>query len=234
VPPDYSELGTGVQEIPVDNGGMQYVAVVFPSVDLQPNSYCHFSKIMFAIDENADPACSSATDGQAPCSPQQHLSALDPVTVRIYGQANPFPVNPTVVRYDISSRVMVVRYDISSRVKTTASILWDIPPSVSGSIGHDLLTPDISPIINEVVSLPGWRPGNPLGILIEYVRGNGSRWAEAASVGSGTVNNGIRTPALAWSTTYAAGWLAPDVGVVFLFSRGAPARLIRGPVSHYR
>ena len=64
------------------------------------------------------------------------------------------------------------------------------------STHDDLVTPDISAVVQEIVGLPGWASGNSMGILLGHVSGSGSRWAE-----SSRENNGIQTPALRWTTT---------------------------------
>lgn len=67
--------------------------------------------------------------------------------------------------------------NISSRVKTTASVSWT-PPTwlVIGEVGVGQKTPDIAPVIQEVIGLPGWTAGNSLVVLIT---GTGKRVAEA-------------------------------------------------------
>jgi len=68
-------------------------------------------------------------------------------------------------------------FNISSRVKTSSSIDWSpLPWTVVGQTGIDQRTPDISPIIQEVVNRSGWVEGNSLVIIIN---GSGERTAGA-------------------------------------------------------
>ena len=54
-----------------------------------------------------------------------------------------------------------------------ASVLWHVAPSVSV---HELLfSADISPILREIISLPGWVSGHSVCLLIEWVSGSGVR-----------------------------------------------------------
>jgi len=106
------------------------------------------------------------------------------VTVNIYGEANTNPAAPTTTASDLSNRV-----------PTAAAVTW--VPETSVNAHDDLITPDIRAIVQEIVDLPGWTPGNPMGILFGHVTGTGSRWVESFST-----NNGIDTPAL--TVTYSA------------------------------
>ena len=104
-------------------------------------------------------------------------------TIAVYGEANANPAAPT----DAAN-------DISNRVPTSAGVTWR--PEPSASTHDDLVTPDISSVVQEIVGLPGWASGNNLAIMLGHVSGDGSRWAESARE-----NNGIMTPALRWTTT---------------------------------
>jgi VCBS repeat-containing protein len=67
--------------------------------------------------------------------------------------------------------------NISSRPRTTASTSWSPPPwTIRGEAGPDQRTPDISPVIQEIVGRPGWANGNSLVIIIT---GSGKRVAES-------------------------------------------------------
>jgi pyrimidine deaminase RibD-like protein len=67
--------------------------------------------------------------------------------------------------------------NISSRSKTTRVVNWS-PSSWStvGAVGSAQLTPNLAPIIQEIISKPGWAPGNPIVIIIT---GSGKRVAKA-------------------------------------------------------
>jgi hypothetical protein len=67
--------------------------------------------------------------------------------------------------------------NISSRPRTTATVAWSPAPwPAVGAAGPDQRTPDITPVIQEIVSRPGWLAGNSLVILIT---GTGERVAES-------------------------------------------------------
>ena len=69
-------------------------------------------------------------------------------------------------------------YDLSSRPKTTAYVDWPITTSITQT--HVLLySPDVSSIVSEIVNQAGWTSGNPMGFIIEWVSGSGSRWVES-------------------------------------------------------
>ena len=115
-------------------------------------------------------------------------------TIAIYGEqsANSAVLSSTAV-------------DISSRRPTRASVRWNPEPSVTTH--DDLVTPDLSSILNEVVSQPGWATGNPLTIMMGHIDGAGSRWVE-----SHRTNNGVDTPALRWTTACTPGGGKPASG----------------------
>ena len=93
-----------------------------------------------------------------------------PVTVRIYGEASVNPVNTTA-----SSRtVQFPSYALSSRIRTSASVTWTLPVSTRFDDAV-LYSPDITAIISEIISLPGWVSGNQMAIFVEYVSGFGVR-----------------------------------------------------------
>ena len=69
------------------------------------------------------------------------------------------------------------RYNISSRLLTSAAVNW-IPaawPAV-GAAGPDQQTPNLSSVLQEIVSRPGWQSGNSLALI---VTGSGTRTASA-------------------------------------------------------
>ncbi|NNE69365.1 MAG: hypothetical protein HKN29_03255, partial [Rhodothermales bacterium] len=68
-------------------------------------------------------------------------------------------------------------HDITDRARTLASATWSPNDWDSvGEAGSDQLTPDLSALIQEVVSRPGWSAGNSLAFIIN---GSGERTAEA-------------------------------------------------------
>jgi len=68
-------------------------------------------------------------------------------------------------------------------------VTWQ--PAASVTVHEDLITPDLTPIVNEIIALSGWAAGNSMGIMFGHVSGAGSRWVESSST-----NNGIATPQL--------------------------------------
>ncbi len=67
--------------------------------------------------------------------------------------------------------------NISSRNRTTASVPWAPAPwSTLGEAGLDQRTPNIAPVIQEIVSRSGWASGNALAVI---VTGTGKRTAES-------------------------------------------------------
>ncbi|MDX1744588.1 MAG: metallophosphoesterase, partial [Halobacteriales archaeon] len=70
-----------------------------------------------------------------------------------------------------------VSFGISSRTRTTQSVTWS-PPAwpTKREVGPDQQTPDISPIIQEIVDRPGWVAGNAVAMIIT---GTGRRVADA-------------------------------------------------------
>ena len=69
------------------------------------------------------------------------------------------------------------RKNISSRMLSTTSVNWRVPDWLArGDQGLDQRTPDISPIIQEIVDRPAYRSGTPISILIT---GTGRRYASS-------------------------------------------------------
>jgi hypothetical protein len=64
--------------------------------------------------------------------------------------------------------------DISSRDVTRSSVNWDDVPA--WNVGEIVATPDLSPIIQEVIDRPGWLKGNSIAII---VTGFGERTIES-------------------------------------------------------
>ena len=84
-------------------------------------------------------------------------------SVSIYGEANTASAAPTTTANDLSNRV-----------PTASNVMWQPEPSVG--VHDDLTTPDISVVVNEIVSLPGWAAGNTMTILFGHTTGSGTRW----------------------------------------------------------
>src|SRR5207249_4870975 len=66
--------------------------------------------------------------------------------------------------------------NVSTRPRTTASVAWSPVPWTAGALGIDQRTPDLSPVIQEIVSRPGWASGSSLAIIITGI-GHRTAWA---------------------------------------------------------
>jgi hypothetical protein len=76
--------------------------------------------------------------------------------------------------------------NVSSRARTTASVAWaPVPWTVTRERGPSQRTPNVSPVLQEIVSRAGWASGNAIAFVIT---GTGVRTAGA--------HNGGRPPAL--------------------------------------
>ena len=80
--------------------------------------------------------------------------------------------------------------DITGRSRTAAFVTWT-PPAWTSGAGPDQRTPNISSMVREVVSRPGWVSGNSLVIIIT---GTGDRSAQSWDYAS--VNNPAGIPTL--------------------------------------
>jgi hypothetical protein len=59
------------------------------------------------------------------------------------------------------------KFIVSSRPRTAASIPWSPPAwTRSGLRGAEQRTPDLSPVLQEIVDGPGWLPRNALALII--------------------------------------------------------------------
>ena len=69
-------------------------------------------------------------------------------------------------------------FDISNRVTTTAVVNWSPPGWPLDANGVNQQTPDLSSIINEVISRPGWISGNDIVVIISGPSDSDKREAE--------------------------------------------------------
>lgn len=67
-----------------------------------------------------------------------------------------------------------IDYNISSRTRTQSDVNWVAAPWSNNSSGANERTPDISSIVTEITSRPGWQMGNAMTFIIE---GSGTRSA---------------------------------------------------------
>jgi hypothetical protein len=78
---------------------------------------------------------------------------------------------------DNAVRFVDVAYDIANRTTTVASVVWnDIPAwGTVGETGVKQQTPDLSPIVQEIVNRPGWSGD----AMVFIITGSGERTAES-------------------------------------------------------
>lgn len=69
------------------------------------------------------------------------------------------------------------RFNVSSQTRTTAEVAWSVRPWLSPeAAGPEQRTPNLSPIVQELVNRPGWSRGNALAFVIS---GTGRRLARS-------------------------------------------------------
>lgn len=159
-------LDSSDYELMHEVGKEQIVGIVFPKVSIDPKMVSRIQSINVLFDIK-----------------KIKPASMLPIYVSIHGELNPNAAKPSLNQYDISSRVL-----------TQTAIIWELPPSTQ--IHEKLLTPDISIIVKEIISLPQWSIGNPVCIIFKYMSGDGTRWVE-----SSRLHAGIQTPALVWNVT---------------------------------
>jgi hypothetical protein len=127
------------------------------------------------------------------------------------GDRNSGAINLTVSgeASDNAATFTTAAFDISSRPRTTAAAQWSPSPwRVVGESGINQRTPNLSAVLQEILSRPGWAPGNAVALIIT---GSGKRVAEAF--------DGVAAPVLhieyidgtTGQTVQATALLVPDV-----------------------
>jgi hypothetical protein len=88
---------------------------------------------------------------------QANEAQSEPTELTIQGQASD----------DVPSFSVSLSNDISARPRTAAAVQW-VPAAWTafGGMGSAERTPDLAPVIQEIVSRPGWKSGHSLAILI--------------------------------------------------------------------
>ncbi len=156
-------VGSSDIEMPFDRstGGQnceQLVGVHFRDIDIANGAGISDAFLTFDADE-LNSRCD--VDGQTECA----ATASAPVTLKIRAEAS-----------DDAVGMIEEPADLSSRPKTRAEVVWS--PD-AWTTEHALKrTPDISPVLQEVVNRPGWREGSSVLVFVEKVSGDGSRIAE--------------------------------------------------------
>lgn len=147
--PGVMDVGSSDLEITEDTPGTaQLIGVRFGGIDLPKGTPILSAHIQFATDEED--------------------KNLDPFAVTIYGEAAD----------DAEPYDEAVSFGISGRARTAASVPWaDIPAwTVEHEAGENQRTPDLSPVVQEIVNRDGWQAGNALAFILE---GTGTRTAES-------------------------------------------------------
>ncbi|MHC4596535.1 MAG: discoidin domain-containing protein, partial [Planctomycetota bacterium] len=91
-----------------------------------------------------------------------------------------------------------VGYDITNRPKTTAQVVWDVAKwTNSGDVDQ---TSNIAPVIQEIISQPGWVSGNALVLIISDNPANPSVGVRCAEAGPGSDSAMLH---IEWSRKYA-------------------------------
>jgi hypothetical protein len=115
-----------------------FIGLRFTNITIPPNTTISNATVQFTVDQ-------TDTDTEADTD------------VRFYGEKSP---NAGVFT--------TTAFNLTSRPKTTASVLWNDIPSwtVPFQSGPDQRSPNLAPIIQEIVNQPGWASGNALAIFI--------------------------------------------------------------------
>ncbi|MEX2140677.1 MAG: hypothetical protein WD894_15555 [Pirellulales bacterium] len=109
--------------------------------------------------------------------------ADDEITnLRIFGELTPN-----------SSPFTDTPFNISSRTRTSSSVVWSNIPvwTTEGDTGPDQRTPDLSPILTEIIGQAGWMSGNALSLIIlpePFTDNTGERTAISFNKSMGTPN----------------------------------------------
>jgi probable HAF family extracellular repeat protein len=97
--------------------------------------------------------------------------------------------------------------NITSRPRTRAAVTWPVPAWTQYDEGPDERTPDLQPIIQEIVNGAGWGAGNALGLIFSKAdnSGPGVRHpyaADAETVGPGSKGSGAPILHVQWIGPY--------------------------------
>jgi hypothetical protein len=147
-----NELGntTGVETTKVMTG------LRFTDLPIPPNSTIDSARVQFSVDEVGSSPASYVIQGQ------------------LIGNAPPFLHG--------NNATTGSKKNISSRAPTAASVAWnDVPAwTVVREEGPAQLTPQLAPILQEIVTQPTWTRGNAMVLTFINAEGNsGRRTAEA-------------------------------------------------------
>lgn len=132
------DLGSSDLELGAEGGGgsAQWIGLRFQNIEIPRAATINSASIQFTVDESDD--------------------EVQTMPIQIFGEvgdALAFSNSPG---------------DITSRARTGVSVDWEGIPawSTEGEAGPDQLTPDISPVVQAIVSQPGWMSGNAMVLLL--------------------------------------------------------------------
>ncbi|HEX5588373.1 MAG TPA: hypothetical protein VFZ17_13755, partial [Acidimicrobiia bacterium] len=113
------------------------------------------------------PVPAGATVNSAYVQYKLNEKTSDPTNLVIQGQA-----------IDNAPTFTTAKNNITNRARTTAGVPWAPPPwtTATHSAGPEQRTPDLGPVLQEIVVRPGWTSGNALALLVS---GDGRRVADA-------------------------------------------------------
>ena len=152
------DLGSSDLEIPYEDGGA-------PPTDLQAIG------VRFAVDIGQGTALTSAhLELQADKADKE--GTLEPVNVIIRGELSP---DAAQFAGDVTN--------ITDRPTTVASVAWSIEPYTE--IGQRVQSPDLTPIIEEIINQEGWSAGNGLVLIITDDPDNPSTGLRESEAGPG-------------------------------------------------
>ena len=72
---------------------------------------------------------------------------------------------------------------LSGRIRGITEVAWNNIPSTLGRDGEDLTAPDVSPLIQEIVDLPGWVSGHSINLFVTLNHGTRSFFSAMLSHG---------------------------------------------------
>ena len=136
----------------VDDGHLQTVGLRFTGLDIPRGAMIQNAFIQFTVDETSDENTS--------------------LYIGVENADDALPFDPDV-DFNISDRNLITMDN-----GLLDSVYWgDIPAwSNVGEAGSDQRTPDLSHLVEDVVSKPGWKEGNA---MVFVIKGQGKRIAEA-------------------------------------------------------
>ena len=74
-------------------------------------------------------------------------------------------------------------FDISTRVPTETGLVWSLADDPSWSeAGNRVRTPDLAPLLQEVINRQGWKPGQAVVFIIGHLSGVGTRVVDTSAV----------------------------------------------------